>query len=136
MYMDIKEDLKMRKHKLLVIAACFSASIALFAGGCSSSDDKSTNSTKNTAVESGSQNDSETESSTEKTEENETTSNQEGSITWTYDESTRTLTLSGTSDMSDYNGYSFPWDEGDYAKKLVIEEGITEIGDYFFDKTT
>jgi hypothetical protein len=54
--------------------------------------------------------------------------------TWSYDEITGALTISGTGAMYDYSFENLPA----YAKmgvkvtKIVIEEGITSIGDYAF----
>lgn len=52
-------------------------------------------------------------------------------LTWTLDEG-GTLTISGTGDMTDYNS-SAPWAtiQGS-IKAIVIEEGVTSIGDYAF----
>ena len=57
---------------------------------------------------------------------------------WILDNATGTLTISGTGDMYDYNDYfSVPW----YAftediKKVVINNGITSIGDHAFYNCT
>ena len=59
-------------------------------------------------------------------------------LTWTYDVTTNTLTISGTGAMYDYETDPFdmndgPW--GTYASKIkniVIEDGVTSIGDYAF----
>ncbi len=64
----------------------------------------------------------------------------ESSITWSFDDTTGTLTISGTgkipdvdpekSDFLDIPGY-YPWGEHLLdTKAIVIEEGITEIGTY------
>ena len=42
-----------------------------------------------------------------------------------------TLTISGSGEMADYNGDDLPWDTG-AVKELVIEDGVTSIGDYAF----
>ncbi len=57
-------------------------------------------------------------------------------LTWTLD-SQGTLTISGTGDMWDYSGYDTPWyfmDENcsGSVKSVVIEEGITSIGNSAF----
>ena len=62
------------------------------------------------------------------------------SLTWNFDESTGTLTISGTGDMEDYyveiesNLDNRPWKSyADNVKKIVIENGVTSIGeDAFF----
>ena len=57
-------------------------------------------------------------------------------LTWTYVEKTKTLTISGTGAMSDYdtsNENMNPWHT--YRTKMstvVIEEGVTSIGQYAF----
>lgn len=66
-----------------------------------------------------------------------------GQAHWSYDKSTRTLTFSGTGSTGDYNyftgwgdtyypyaDYLYTWRQG-YAKKAVVEAGITRIGDCF-----
>ena len=66
-------------------------------------------------------------------------------LTWSYDTSAKVLTISGTGDMYDYSyddfasGYpvSTPW--ASYYKNIVsvvIEEGVTSIGDYAFYSAT
>ena len=42
-----------------------------------------------------------------------------------------TLTISGSGEMTDYNGNDLPWDTG-AVKELVIEDGVTSIGDWAF----
>ena len=51
-------------------------------------------------------------------------------LTWSYDETTRTLTISGTGDMYDgYSNLSFNSMEWRFwAERIVIEEGVTSIG--------
>jgi hypothetical protein len=55
-------------------------------------------------------------------------------LTWTFDKSTGTLTISGTGAMYDYD-----WDDNrpwksyvDSIKTVVINKGVTTIGDYAF----
>ena len=56
--------------------------------------------------------------------------------TWSYDEATGTLTISGEGAMYDYDWETypgFPWDNMSYQiSNIVIEEGITHIGDQAF----
>ena len=52
-------------------------------------------------------------------------------LTWSYVESTHTLTISGTGAMDDYDWDTRPWN--DYTSDItaiVIEEGVTTICDY------
>ncbi|MBO4892054.1 MAG: leucine-rich repeat protein [Prevotella sp.] len=59
-------------------------------------------------------------------------------ITFSYKGSTQTLTVSGTGTMSDYNNnantpcYNFK----DDIKTIIVEEGVTAIGDGVFDQFT
>ena len=49
-------------------------------------------------------------------------------LTWRYDKTTQTLTISGTGEMYNYN--KTPWDY-EYSSsiiKVVIEFGVTSIG--------
>ena len=53
-------------------------------------------------------------------------------LTWTLDEN-GTLTISGTGEMDDYQYYECgPW--GKEITQLILEEGITHIGNYAFSK--
>ena len=60
----------------------------------------------------------------------------ENNVTWSYDDSTTTLTISGTGAMADYDDsdkstWAPWWKEEDYRKKatkIVISSGITNIG--------
>ena len=57
----------------------------------------------------------------------------EGNINWNYDESTKTLTLSGSGEMKSYmidDPAWYPYHEE--ATKVVIEDGVTNIGGYAF----
>ena len=54
-------------------------------------------------------------------------------LTWTLDDE-GTLTISGTDDMDDYctwEGENAPWYDCD-VKKVIIEYGVTSIGDFTF----
>ncbi len=57
-------------------------------------------------------------------------------VTWSYDESTKTLTISGNGKMSDYEAdmaYTYPWvKQREKTEKVVIGNGVTSIGDYSF----
>ena len=57
-------------------------------------------------------------------------------LRWTFDGSTGTLTISGTGAMADYhssaNDYPSYESYGLEIKKVVIESGVTTIGDYAF----
>ena len=55
--------------------------------------------------------------------------------TWEYDEATKTLTISGTGDMTDWTllGSDVPWaDKAADIEKVVINSGITSVGDLAF----
>ena len=57
-------------------------------------------------------------------------------LTWTFDESSNTLTISGTGAMWDYNNSgagetTAPWRDLSFTT-LVLEDGITSIGDCAF----
>ncbi len=57
------------------------------------------------------------------------------SVFWAFDEATGTLTISGTGRIPDYCGYdeATPWAAfNSDIQKIVIEEGITEIGGFAF----
>ncbi len=54
-------------------------------------------------------------------------------LNWTYDESTKTLTVSGEGAMDDYDAKTSPWAKNNFSlEKIVIEEGVTTIGDSAF----
>ena len=57
-------------------------------------------------------------------------------LTWKYEPSTKTLTISGSGAMKDYTGLDrCPWYSYYYSNsvvKAVIEEGVTSIGNYAF----
>ena len=58
-------------------------------------------------------------------------------LTWKYEEATHTLTISGSGAMKnyDYVYYKAPWldDYRNDIREVIIEEGVTTIGDYAFD---
>ena len=60
-------------------------------------------------------------------------------LTWTYVEATQTLTISGTGEMSNYkidyntSAINSPWWKYMFSiTKVIIESGVTSIGDYAF----
>lgn len=61
-------------------------------------------------------------------------------LTWSYVESTNTLTISGSGSMPDcfysnYSNYYYqPWSYSSTIQKVVIEEGVTSIGRGYFEK--
>ena len=55
-------------------------------------------------------------------------------VTWSFDEGSGTLTISGTGEMEDYMGVSSPpWDDLK-VKNLKINSGITSIGHGAFER--
>ena len=63
------------------------------------------------------------------------TSGQTGPLTWKYDTGTKTLTISGKGDMPNYTWeHQAPWQEHTQQMlMLVVEEGITRIGNQAFE---
>ncbi len=54
-------------------------------------------------------------------------------LTWTFDEATGELVISGTGAMSDWTEYSVPWyDCRSSIKSVTIADGVTNIGKYSF----
>lgn len=55
-------------------------------------------------------------------------------VTWKYDEKTKTLTVSGTGKMYDYSEHEpqYMADPDTVIENVIIENGVTEIGDYAF----
>ena len=55
-------------------------------------------------------------------------------VTYIYDESTHVITISGTGDMTDYDTWNpTPWASYlDNIQGVVIETGVTSIGDFAF----
>ncbi len=70
--------------------------------------------------------------------ESESDSGVSGDLSWVYDSTTGTLTLSGTGDMANYSSASeTPWSEMlTEITTLVIPEGVTGIGSYAFNGAT
>lgn len=58
----------------------------------------------------------------------------DGSVTWSYDADTTTLTISGTGAMANYSSSrgTPPWKSYSDMTKVVINEGVTHIGNYSF----
>ncbi len=56
-------------------------------------------------------------------------------VTYTYVESTQTLTISGSGDMTDFLQGNTPWyNYRDEILKITIENGVKSIGDFAFYK--
>ncbi len=57
-------------------------------------------------------------------------------VTWSLDTSTSTLTISGSGAMTNYNNrLDVPWSSTTYRfniRKVIINQGVTSIGDYAF----
>ena len=60
-------------------------------------------------------------------------------VTWTFVESTKTLTISGSGEMDNYNNYNWPnsvvvpWKNyKDQIEKVIIDDGVSSIGDESF----
>lgn len=56
-------------------------------------------------------------------------------VTWSLDEATGTLTISGTGNMKDYGYYDAPWySKRSNIKSVIIENSVTSIGrDAFYE---
>ena len=60
-------------------------------------------------------------------------SGETGQLSWLYDPKEQSLTLSGAGAIPDYPIGETPWREfRDEIKSIVLEEGVTRIGDYAF----
>ena len=58
-------------------------------------------------------------------------------VKWELDTTTGTLTISGTGEMADYDKNPQPWaGQRDNIKKLVVENGVTTIGNNAFSDCT
>lgn len=54
-------------------------------------------------------------------------------LTWTYEETTKTLTISGNGAMDDFRDYNIPWYQHRKSITTVtIEDGVTSIGNWAF----
>lgn len=52
-------------------------------------------------------------------------------VTYSYVESTHTLTISGSGDMEDYDGNNIPWKTYNITS-IVIDQGVASIGEFAF----
>lgn len=59
-------------------------------------------------------------------------------LTWTFVESTGTLTISGSGYMSNYSSFNYiPWaNYKENIKKVIVQGGVTSIGNYAFYNCT
>ena len=55
-------------------------------------------------------------------------------VTYSFDSSTGTLTISGTGDMYDYYNNS-PFDSNDSIKSVIIQDGVKSIGRFAFSSS-
>ncbi len=53
-------------------------------------------------------------------------------VMWEYNDSTKTLTISGKGDIKDYDAFQSFGDNYNNIKTIVITDGVTSIGNYFF----
>ena len=57
-------------------------------------------------------------------------------VTWTFVESTKTLSISGSGEMDNYNwpnSVVVPWNNyKDQIEKVIIDDGVSSIGDESF----
>ena len=61
------------------------------------------------------------------------TSGDFGSLKWKYDTGTKTLTISGKGEMPNHDWQGIPWvDFEETMTKVVIENGVTKIGNFAF----
>ena len=57
-----------------------------------------------------------------------------GDCTWTYDDTSGTMTISGTGNMDSYSEEDQPWyGFKSLIKHLIIDDGITSVGKYTFN---
>lgn len=63
--------------------------------------------------------------------------NKDGSVTWTYDSETQTVTISGSGNTADYNSKNYPGlDYADQIVTLKVEAGVTGLGKNLLRATT
>ncbi len=53
-------------------------------------------------------------------------------VSWTFDSTTGVLTISGSGAMTDYDSDYSPFEDNSAITKIIIEEGVTSIGDKVF----
>ncbi len=53
-------------------------------------------------------------------------------VSWTFDSTTGVLTISGSGAMTDYGSNTSPFDGNRVITKIIIEDGVTSIGDSVF----
>ncbi|MDE6087294.1 MAG: leucine-rich repeat protein, partial [Oscillospiraceae bacterium] len=68
----------------------------------------------------------------EDTEEIATSGTCGENLTWNFDESTGTLTISGTGAMTDWKYGESPWYNNKNIKEIIIKDSVTTIGDRAF----
>ena len=62
-----------------------------------------------------------------------TTTGTTGDCTWSFDDTTGTLTVSGNGAMADYTNGSQPWYAyKDSIKTVIVEKGVTAVSEYAF----
>ena len=57
-------------------------------------------------------------------------------VKWSFDTTTGTLTISGNGKIRDASEKNLPWPYPDKIKKVIVENGVTEIGRYDFYNCT
>ena len=63
--------------------------------------------------------------------------NKDGSVTWTYDSETQTVTISGSGNTADYASKNYPGlDYADQIVTLKVEAGVTGLGKNLLRATT
>lgn len=63
--------------------------------------------------------------------------NKDGSVTWTYDSETQTVTISGSGNTADYTSKNYPGlDYADQIVTLKVEAGVTGLGKNLLRATT
>ena len=59
--------------------------------------------------------------------------NNNSHVTWSYDDSSKTLTISGTGEMGYYSPWMSQGIDNEKIESVVIKEGVTSIGNGAFD---
>ena len=115
---EIKKIIFSKKHFLIAVAVVVIFSTVFSLAGCGSGKSGSSDTAGSSAGDSSSA-------------EEETETRAAGDTDWSYEDGV--LTISGTGAMEDYEPEGTPWySYVDEIETLVIEEGITYIGDYSF----